>query len=95
VFLYVCFAWIFFRAASLSDAALIVNRIFTAAWTNPYFPWLMLALVAAVWVYQFVFESRLRPVLRFAPVRVGLAVAMLLYLSLCPAGEKPFIYFQF
>jgi alginate O-acetyltransferase complex protein AlgI len=95
VFLYVCFAWIFFRAGSLSDAGLIVRRIFTAAWTNPYFPALMLALVTAVWVYQCVYESRLRPLLRFAPVRVGLAVGMLLYLSLCPAGEKPFIYFQF
>ena len=29
VFAYVCFAWIFFRAASLSDAMLIVRRIFT------------------------------------------------------------------
>jgi D-alanyl-lipoteichoic acid acyltransferase DltB (MBOAT superfamily) len=95
VFLYVCFAWIFFRAGSLSDAGLIVNRIFTAVWTNPYFPALMLGLVAAVWLYEFIYESTLRPVLRFAPVRVGLAVLMLLYLSLCPAGEKAFIYFQF
>ena len=32
VFLFVCFAWIFFRAESLGDALLIVRRIFTAAW---------------------------------------------------------------
>ncbi len=32
VFVYVCFAWIFFRATSLSDAWLIVGRIARAAW---------------------------------------------------------------
>ena len=30
VFLYVCFAWIFFRSSTLSDALLIVSRIFTS-----------------------------------------------------------------
>ena len=38
VFLYVCFAWIFFRASSLSDAALILRRIVTAALDNPHVP---------------------------------------------------------
>src|SRR5207247_5144287 len=32
VFVFVCFAWIFFRAGSLDDALLIVTRIFAAAW---------------------------------------------------------------
>ena len=32
VFVFVSFTWIFFRAGSLSDALLIVNRIFTSAW---------------------------------------------------------------
>lgn len=95
VFLYVCFAWIFFRAASLTDAGLIVNRIFTSAWTRPEIPALMIALVALVWIYQFTYESRLRGVLRFAPLRVGLAAGMMLYLTLCSASGKPFIYFQF
>src|SRR5438094_5463545 len=34
-FLFVSFTWIFFRAGSLSDALLIVRRIFSAAWTSP------------------------------------------------------------
>jgi len=95
VFVYVCFAWIFFRASSLPDAALIVHRIFTAAWTTPQIPALMIALVGLVWVYQFTYESRFRKLLSFSPVRVGLAAAMMLYLTLCSAGGQPFIYFQF
>ena len=31
VFVFVCFTWIFFRAESLSDARLIIERIFRAA----------------------------------------------------------------
>jgi D-alanyl-lipoteichoic acid acyltransferase DltB (MBOAT superfamily) len=95
VFVYVCFAWIFFRAASLSDALLIVERIGTAAWTSPQVPALMLFLVGLVWLYQFAFESRLRPVLATSPVRVGLAVCMMFYLCLASGGGGAFIYFQF
>jgi len=95
VFVYVCFAWVFFRARSLSDATLIVDRIFSAAWLNPQIPALMLALVFLAWLYQFVFESRFRGLLRLSPVRVGLAVCMMLYLCVCSSGGGTFIYFQF
>ncbi len=95
VFVYVCFAWIFFRAASLADARLIVSRIFQAAWSSPEIPALMLLLVGLVWLYEFVYESRLRRVLRFGFVRVALAVGMMLYLCLCASGGGTFIYFQF
>ena len=95
VFLYVCFAWIFFRAASLPDALLIVRRIFTAAWSAPQIPALMVALVAAVWLYQWIYESRFRGLLKLTPVRIGLAVCMILYLSLCSSDGQAFIYFQF
>jgi len=95
VFVFVCFAWIFFRAESLSDAWLIIGRIFTAIWQDPYMPMLMIALVLTVWVYQFAYESRFRPLLRASPVRVGLAVCMVLYMCLFSAGGGAFIYFQF
>jgi alginate O-acetyltransferase complex protein AlgI len=95
VFLYVCFAWIFFRAASLSDAGLIIRRILDASWAPPNIPALMLALVALVWLYQLTYESRFRNVLRNSPVRVGLAAGMVLYLTFCSAGGQAFIYFQF
>jgi hypothetical protein len=55
----------------------------------------MLSLVGLVWAYQFIYESRLRPVLSTAPVRVALAVGMMLYLCLCSSGGGTFIYFQF
>jgi len=95
VFAFVCFAWIFFRASSLSDAWLIVGRIFSSVWSNAQIPALMLALVLAVWLYEMLYESRLRPLLRFSPVRIGLATCMMLYLTLCSAGGQAFIYFQF
>jgi alginate O-acetyltransferase complex protein AlgI len=95
VFVFVCFAWIFFRAESLGDAALIVQRIFTAVWTDPQIPALMLALVAVVWLYQFMYESRFREILQNSFVRVGTAVVMVLYLFLFSSGGGTFIYFQF
>jgi alginate O-acetyltransferase complex protein AlgI len=95
VFGFVTFAWIFFRADSLADALLIVRRIFTATWQAPQTPALMLLLVALVWAYQALTESRFREALRLGVVRVGLAVAMVLYLCLGSAGGGAFIYFQF
>ena len=95
VFIFVCFAWIFFRANSLEDALLIVNRIFTSAWQDPQIPALMLVLVALIWLYQFAYESRFRPILQAGAVRVGAAVFMVLYLCLCASGGGAFIYFQF
>ncbi len=95
VFIFVCFAWIFFRANSLGDALLIVNRIFTATWHDPKVPSLMLVLVALIWFYQFCYESRLRGLLQTDIVKVGVAVFMILYMCLCASGGGAFIYFQF
>jgi len=55
----------------------------------------MLALVFLVWLYQFLYESHLRPVLKLSVVRIGLAVFMVAYLCLCSSGGGTFIYFQF
>ena len=95
VFLFVSFTWIFFRAESLSDALLIVRRTITAAWQNPYIPALMLGLVAVVWTYELMYESRFRELLKSSFVRVGGAVCIVLYLCLCASGGGAFIYFQF
>jgi alginate O-acetyltransferase complex protein AlgI len=95
VFVFVCFTWIFFRAESLSDALLIVGRIFSAAWHDPQIPALMLLLVAVVWVYEFLYESNFREILKTALVRVSVAVFMVVYLCLCSSGGGAFIYFQF
>jgi alginate O-acetyltransferase complex protein AlgI len=95
VFLFVSFAWIFFRAESLNDACLIVRRIFNSAWQDPQIPLLMLVLIAVIWLYQFLYESRVREWLATSVVRVGLAAAMIIYLCVCSSGGGAFIYFQF
>ncbi len=98
VFAFVCFAWIFFRAENLNDAWLIVSRIFGFRWYDPAFPMLALGLVGGIWLYQFAYESRLRRLLEFSPVRVALVVGMIMYLLIVPGSEKSgeaFIYFQF
>ena len=96
VFVFVSFAWIFFRAATISDAWVIVTRIFSSGLANPYCPLLALALVFAVWLYQFTYESRLKWVLELRAVRVGIVLLLVFYLAVfAPASEKAFIYLQF
>jgi len=95
VFLFVTFTWIFFRADSLGDALLIVRRIFTGAWQDPQIPALMLLLAGVVWLYEFLYESKAREMLKTSLVRVSVAVCMLVYLCLCSSGGGAFIYFQF
>lgn len=96
VFAMVTFAWIFFRAETVADAGQIVTGIFTSGLADPRCPLLVVLLIAAVWCYQCVFESRLRWALELRVVRMGLVVLMLAYLALfAPSGEQPFIYMQF
>ena len=95
VFAFVSFTWIFFRASSLQDAWRIVRRIFTAGWANPEIPALMVSLIALVWLYECLYESKSRELLKLSFIRVGVAVFMLLYLCFCASGGGAFIYFQF
>ncbi|MHC4167471.1 MAG: MBOAT family O-acyltransferase [Planctomycetota bacterium] len=96
VFAFVTFAWIFFRAESIGDAWVIVTRIFSSGWADPYCPMLALALVFIVWLYQYTYESKIRWVLDLKPVRVGIVVAMILYLAVfAPSSDQAFIYLQF
>jgi hypothetical protein len=97
-FLFVTFTWIFFRAHTLGEARTVVSRIFGSGWADPKFPWLMLALILAAWAYQFAYDggSRLKRMLETPAARLGLAVAMILYLAVVSqAGTRQFIYFQF
>jgi alginate O-acetyltransferase complex protein AlgI len=96
VFAFVTFAWIFYRAESLSDAILIVNRIFSAGLANPSFPIVALFFCLSIWVYQFLFESRINGLLNWMPIRVGVMCFILLYLMIfTTSGHEAFIYFQF
>ncbi len=96
VFALVTFAWIFFRAATIGDAWTIVTRIFTSGLSDPKCPLLAIGLIAAVWIYQYLFESRLRSILEIRLVRIVLMILLLTYLVLTvPAEGQPFIYMQF
>jgi D-alanyl-lipoteichoic acid acyltransferase DltB (MBOAT superfamily) len=98
VFAFVTFTWIFFRAQTLDDAWLIIGRIATSGWADPRFPLLMAVMIAAVWIYQLLFNSRsvLRPCLDWPVVRMALAMGMIAYLVVVAhPSTKQFIYFQF
>jgi len=96
VFIFVCFAWIFFRADSLETANLIITRILTTSWQTPSgFPLLMGLLITAVWGYEYLSESRFEGLLKNNIVRTVFAVAMLGWLLLFSSKGGAFIYFQF
>ncbi|NQT04202.1 MAG: MBOAT family protein [Planctomycetes bacterium] len=96
VFIFVSFAWIFFRAETINDAWVIVVRIFSSGLENPYCPLLALVLIFAVWLYQFAYESRMRWVLELRAVRIGIVLLVVLYLVVfAPTSDKAFIYLQF
>ncbi len=95
-FSFVTFAWIFFRAASLDDAFIIIRRICSTGWGDPRFPLLMLLLILSIWFYQFLYESKLRIYLQSSAVKIVLVIGMILYLIFfASSGNQPFIYFQF
>jgi alginate O-acetyltransferase complex protein AlgI len=95
-FSFVTFTWIFFRAKSFSDAWLIVTRIFSLGWADPACPLVILAAIVSIWLYQYVYESKARWVLKPAPVRLGTVVLVVLYVALFAASSgQAFIYFQF
>lgn len=96
IFTFVCLTWVFFRAASVEDAWLILTRIATGAWTDPRFPLLAVLLLAMVVAYQWLFENVQLPRRASACLQGLLLVAILLYISFVPGrGNQPFIYFQF
>jgi hypothetical protein len=96
IFAFVCLTWIFFRAASVEDAWLILTRIATGAWTDPRFPLLAASLLVLVVAYQWLFENVQLPSRATRWLHGLLLVAILLYISFVPGrGDQPFIYFQF
>jgi D-alanyl-lipoteichoic acid acyltransferase DltB (MBOAT superfamily) len=98
VFAFVCLAWIFFRAPTVTDARIVLTRIFTTGWGDPQFPVVMGALIVAVWIYEELFANgaKTRSFLELNPVRVAMAVVMVLWLAVvAQPSTQSFIYFQF
>jgi alginate O-acetyltransferase complex protein AlgI len=96
VFLVVLLAWVFFRATSVEDALTILRGMFLAGWTDPVCPWILVAMVSGIWVYQWTTESKLSWIWKLAAIRIGMFCGMVLYLMFIPGTRQaPFIYFQF
>ena len=98
VFSFVCLAWIFFRAKTMTDATTVLKGIFTKPWGNPQFPVLMGVLLAAVWLYEEFFArgEKTRGWLELQPARMAMALAMVAWLMIVAApSSASFIYFQF
>ncbi len=92
----VMLAWVFFRAQSIGDAWLILGRIFTGGLADPAFPLLLAGLVLSIWLYQYVYESKLRTTVSAGPVRLALVVTMIVYMAtVATSGNQEFIYFRF
>ena len=105
-FCFVTFAWIFFRAESISDAALIASRIVTDL-GGPLYPGssqlttalsvLLILFLAGVQVFQYkgwapLYFSKSRFPL---PVRWCAYISLVLGIALLGKSSNEFIYFQF
>ncbi len=96
VFMFVSFAWIFFRAQNINSAFQIVKKIFTSSLADPNFPVVALLLCLIVWAYQFLFESKFSKLLDNSLLKIALVCFMILYMIIFnTSGNEAFIYFQF
>ena len=100
----VCFAWIFFRAESFSNAAAVITRIFDPShWVAgaPLVTGGVLLAIAAGIGEQYIPRDAIARLIsrfsRYSPVAQGLVlgVAFLVINSMGPRGVAPFIYFRF
>ena len=100
-FQYVCFAWIFFKAADFEHAKLVIHQIATAPWgTANLSPRVLGVLVLALVIHFLPKELilRARDVFVRAPAFVqGLTLAGVAFCLHAVAGAKaePFVYGQF
>jgi D-alanyl-lipoteichoic acid acyltransferase DltB (MBOAT superfamily) len=98
----VCFAWVFFRADSLSTAWDMITRVVTDLGLEApkVTPAVLIAIavgLGAQYVPRRAVESGLAVFSRFGPVAQGVALAFTLMVidTLGPEGVAAFIYFQF
>ncbi len=95
VFIFVSFAWIFFRAETMAEAWLILGRIFGSTWSDPAMPLLMVGLIALAWAYQWVQETQMRSWTETGWFKITAAIFMLIWLCFFSSSGGEFIYFQF
>ena len=97
---YLCFAWVFFRAANFAIAATVVEKMVFAgdtggiAWLPTSLAIALPVVVASHWVGLRVQLPKRLQVLSFAGA-FTLTVVVLGVLAFAPDKSSPFIYFQF
>lgn len=100
-FLLTCFAWIFFRAGSVSQAVLYIKNIFsTTIFSVPsHFPYKIIVLIGIMIVIEWLNRTRFHglEIRRFNPwirriMYVSIVIIIFRYASF---GNHEFIYFQF
>ncbi|MGK4008628.1 MBOAT family O-acyltransferase [Sorangium sp. So ce1036] len=100
-FHYVCFAWIFFRVPTFSQAVLILRQIGTLTTFHPNLPPVLVALLAAALLSHYVPErlyERAKSAFIATPAPLQGALLFLVAIGLheaASAAAVPFVYFQF
>ncbi len=101
-FQFVCLAWVFFRATSVSNAFAMLGRLFTG-WGMPS-PlvtfWVVASIVAVLAIQQLPQRLGDRFVAEMSHARLAIqigvgAVVLLCITTLGPTGVAPFIYYRF
>ncbi|MBT4484657.1 MAG: MBOAT family protein, partial [Candidatus Latescibacteria bacterium] len=96
IFHFVCITWIFFRAETFGKAATVLKGILSSPWGDPQFAVVAILFIAAIWLYQFIYESKLRRALDLSAVKIALMVLMILYMVFFrTSGYEIFLYFRF
>ncbi len=98
-FLFVCLAWVFFRAPTFGDAATVLEELVGSGngalqitrWVAVY---LVAAVVLHLAAYRQVLVGRVAA-LTDTQYSLALGVVVVVVLALRPLGASPFIYFQF
>lgn len=100
-FHFVCFAWIFFRAASFAQAQLILSRIATLTLHHPNLHLNLMLVLALGIVSHFVPDRWFNSIrdsfirARFPVQGLALTAVALLLRRMASADAVPFVYFQF
>lgn len=101
-YLWVVFAWVFFRAATLDDALTIVKRMFQPFYDGIHYVYLpfVYVILPLVIIAHFV-GDRMQAGKRFVFPRLtprgafAITFALLALLFFAPLNSSPFVYFQF
>ena len=97
----VCFAWVFFRAESFSSAVQVLKAIIIASGPTDLSNALLILVLAAMLLAQFIPDSRSEDLKRWLNRRgiltqgLTFGVGLVLIDMFGPDGVAPFIYFQF